>query len=110
MIENLTFLTFPMGTHLFCSNHLQQDLIRYLKGKANCNATDISFFVQSFKQLLSEETEESFDQMWSTLKDGRQFECNKNVLNYFENRLLPTFKAHSSIWILKGAGIVKILS
>ena len=54
---------------------------------------------------MSEETEESFDQMWSTLKDGRQFECNKNVLNYFENRLLPTFKAHSSIWILKGAGI-----
>ena len=56
---------------------LEQDLIHYLKGKANCNATDISFFVQSFKGLMSEETAESFDQAWSALKDKHHFECNK---------------------------------
>lgn len=49
---------FPWGTHVFCWNHLEQDLKHYLKGKANCNATDISFFVQSFKGLMSEETAE----------------------------------------------------
>ena len=86
---------------------MEQDLIHYLKGKANCNATDISFFVQSFKGLMSEETAESFDQVWSALKDKHHFECNKTVLNYFENKLLPTFKSHSSIWVLKGAGIEK---
>ena len=48
---------------------------------------------------------QSFDQAWSALKDKHHFECNKTVLNYFENKLLPTFKSHSSIWVLKGAGI-----
>ena len=94
-----------MGTHVFYWNHLEQDLIHYLKGKANCNATDISFFVQSFKELMSEETAESFYQAWSALKDKHQFECNKTVLNYFENKLLPIFKSHSSIWVLKGVSI-----
>ena len=56
---------------------------------------------------MSEETAESFDQVWSALKDKHHFECNKTVLNYFENKLLPTFKSHSSIWVLKGAGIEK---
>ena len=86
---------FPLGCHVFCWNHLEQDLHYYLKNTANCSATNISFFAHAFKGLMIETTETKFDQAWSVLKETKEFQSHDLVRNYFENKLLPAFKAHS---------------
>ena len=96
---------FPLGMHIYCWNHLEQDLIYYLKTKANASANDISFYVQNFKKLMMEETEDDFDKVWGVMRVNQRFQGSKVVLNYFDNRLLPQFKAHASIWVLKAAGV-----
>jgi len=79
----------------------KRDLQFYLRNKANCTATDINYFVNTFQGLMTECTETEFDQVWISLKGEKRFHSNHVVLNYFESNLLPAFKMHSSIWVLK---------
>lgn len=95
---------FPSGYHVFCWNHMERDLHYYLKSKANCTATEISYFANAFKQLMNEPLEEDFDSLWNVIRKSSHFTRHSVVLNYFEKRLIPTFKVHSSIWVLKSAG------
>ena len=97
---------FPSGYHVFCWNHLKRDLQFYLRNKANCTATDINYFVNAFQGLITECTETEFDQAWTSLKSEKKFHSNHIVLNYFESNLIPAFKIHSSIWVLKSAGVL----
>ena len=96
---------FPLSQHVFCWNHLERDLHFYLKQKANCTGSEISYFSNVFKQLMQESTEVEFNRCWSSYKDKDLFQSNKTVCNYFEAKLLPVFKHNSSIWVLKSAGI-----
>ena len=96
---------FPLGSHIYCWNHLERDLIYYLKSKGNCNSKEISSFVQSFKALMMEKTEKEFDDSWVEMRQKSFFQGNSVVLSYFENKLLPAFKCHASIWVLKSAGV-----
>ena len=81
---------------------LERDLHFYLKNTANCQSSEISFYASAFKSLMIEESEEEFDKSWTNFKESITSSC---VLRYFEQKLLPTFKKHSSIWILKEMGI-----
>lgn len=40
------------------------------------------------------------------MKSEKRFHSNHVVLNYFESNLLHAFKMHSSMWILKSAGVL----
>ena len=93
---------FPLCLNVFCWNHLERDLHFYLKNTANCQSSEISFYANAFKSLMIEESEEEFDKSWTNFKESITSSC---VLRYFEQKLLPTFKKHSSIWILKEMGI-----
>lgn len=97
---------FPLGYHLFCWNHLKRDLQFYLRNKANCTPTDVNYFTNAFQDLMTESTETEFDRAWTTLKKEKKFCANHLTLNYFESKLLPAFKMHSSIWVLKSAGVL----
>lgn len=91
---------------MFCWNHLEQYLIHYLKSKANCKSSEISYYANIFKQLMLETTEANFEKAWSNYRHCKWFVTNTKVCNYFEKTLIPVFKAHSAIWILRKAGIV----
>ena len=54
---------------------------------------------------MMEETEDDFEKFWGVMRVNERFKGCKVVLNYFDNRLLPQFKAHASIWVLKAAGV-----
>lgn len=54
---------------------------------------------------MLETTEGNFEFTWSNHNTSKQFTTNSKVLNYFDKTLMPTFKSHSSIWILRKAGI-----
>ena len=90
---------------MFCWNHFEQDPIHYLKSKANCKSSEISYYTNIFKQLMLETTEANFEQAWSKYSQSKLFVANSKASNYFENTLIPVFKAHSAIWILRKAGI-----
>ena len=96
---------FPAGVHAFCWNHLERDLHFHLKQKANCTATEISYFANAFKRLMNEPSEVEFSQLWESLKISPFFKKNNAVEKYFETKLIPTFKSHSAIWVLKSAGL-----
>ena len=51
---------------------------------------------------MTEECSEELDEEWNKLKLSF---TNKPVLKYFEEKLLPAFKEHSSIWKLKENGV-----
>ena len=93
---------FPLSHHAFCWNHLERDLHFYLKNTANCKPTEISFYANVFSHLMTEECSEELDEEWNKLKLSF---TNKPVLKYFEEKLLPAFKEHSSIWKLKENGV-----
>lgn len=93
---------FPLSLHVFCWNHLERDLHFYLKNTANCKSSEISFYANAFSHLMSEVNKEEFDMEWDKLKLSF---ASKSVLNYFEQKLLPAFKEHSSIWKLKENGV-----
>ena len=90
---------FPLGSHIYCWNHLECDLSYYLKSKDNCNLKEIS------KALMMEKIEKEFDDSWVEMRQKSFSQGNSVVLSYFENKLLPAFKCHASIWILKSAGV-----
>ena len=92
---------FPLCLNTFCWNHLERDLHFYLKN-ANCQPSKISFYVNAFKALMIEEREEDFNAAWISVK--KTF-TNSTVLQYFEKKLLPAFKVHSSIWKLREMGV-----
>ena len=98
-------LVFPLGIHVFCWNHLERDLHFSLKNTANCTASEINYFANVFKQLILEVTEVEFDRAWNDLHDNTHFGNHELVRSYFEKKLLPAFKTHSSIWLLKSAGV-----
>ena len=93
---------FPHCLNVFCWNHLERDLHFYLKNSANCRPSEISYYANTFKELMTEESEEEFDKAWSNCKVTFN---NERVLKYFEQRLLPAFKEHSSIWKLREMGV-----
>ena len=93
---------FPMCLNVFCWNHLELDLHFYLKNSANCKPSEISYYANSFKALMIEENEDDFDSSWSITKASF---TNPTVLRYFEQKLLPAFKEHSSIWKLREMGV-----
>ena len=97
---------FPVGVHVYCWNHLEQDLYWYLKHNGNCNAEQINYFVNSFKALLEGcTTEVEFDREWDQLRETKKFACNEKVIKYFTKNLIPAVKAHAAIWVLKEAGV-----
>ena len=93
---------FPLCLNVFCWNHLERDLHFYLKNTANCQSSEISFYANAFKSLMIAESEVEFDKSWMSFKESITSPC---VLKYFEQKLLPAFKNHSSIWTLKEMGI-----
>lgn len=99
---------FPVGFHLFCWNHMENDLHWYLKNRSmgNCTSEEISFFTNAFKGLMMNTREVQFNEEWERLKSNQYFRSNTKICNYFETKLLPSFKQHASIWILKAAGVV----
>ena len=97
---------FPVGTHLYCWNHIQNDLHWHLKTKGNCTAAEINYFTNAFRGLMKNElTESDFDRAWAELKNSEEFTSKPKIITYFEQNLLPSFKAHAAIWVLKTAGI-----
>ena len=96
---------FPSGFHLFCWNHLTRDLQWYLKNQGNCTAEEINFFTNTFRRLTTEDNEIDFDRMFNELLDKNEFLHNKKVSSYFQSNLIPSFKEHAAIWILKTAAI-----
>ena len=89
---------------MYFAGIIKRDL--QLANKANCTATDINNFVNAFQGLMTKCTEAKFDLAWFSLKSEERFHSNDVVLTYFENNLLPAFKIHSSIWVLKSAGVL----
>lgn len=89
---------FPIANHLFCWNHIENDLLWYLKDSCNASPEDINYFVKN-------ETEIEFDREWEDVKNMDRFSAKPKVLNYFVNNLIPVFKGHAAIWLLKEAGI-----
>ena len=84
---------------------METDLHWYLKGKCNFSPEDINYFINVFRGLMNSETEIEFDSEWNEIKKNQKFlSCNK-VCQYFEGNLIPSFKLHASIWVLKAAGI-----
>ena len=97
---------FPMCLNVFCWNHLERDFHFYLKNSANCKPSEISYYANSFKALMIEENEDDFDSSWSITKASF---TNPTVLRYFEQKLLPAFKEHSSIWKLREMGVSELM-
>lgn len=56
---------------------------------------------------MLETTEVNFEGTWSKYSNSKHFTANVKVHNYFQKTLLPVFKAHSSVWVLRKAGIAK---
>ena len=97
---------FPIGNHLFCWNHIQNDVHWYLKNHAKCTAEELNQFVNAFQQLMHNQvTEAEFEVEWNKLKNTDLFMSKPTIIHYFENSLIPMFKLHAAIWILKSAGI-----
>ena len=92
---------FPQCLNVFCWN-FERDLHLYLKNSANCRPSEISYYANTFKELMTEESEEEFDKAWNSNKVSF---TNDSVLKYFEQRLIPAFKEHSSIWKLREMGV-----
>ena len=93
---------FPHCLNVFCWNHLERDLHFYLKNSANCRPSEISYYANIFKEMMTEESEEEFDKAWN---NNKVTFANESVLKYFEQRLIPAFKEHSSIWKLREMGV-----
>ena len=72
----------PVGNHLYCWNHLENDLYWHLKKTSNCTAEQITYFTNAFNNLM--------------VSHCNEVDC-----------LIPVFKAHLGIWTLRAAGIVK---
>ena len=51
---------------------------------------------------MTKESEEEFDKAWN---NNKVTFANESVLKYFEQRLIPAFKEHSSIWKLREMGV-----
>ena len=39
--------------NVFCWNHLERDLHFYLKNSANCRPSEISYYANTFKELMT---------------------------------------------------------
>lgn len=96
---------FPIGNQLFCWIHLENDLLWYLKN--NCNATpeELSYYVNSWRELVFNDSEVEFDRELERLENTDRFLSNQKICAYFTNNLIPSFKAHAAIWKLKAAGV-----
>ena len=82
---------FPVGTHLYCWNHIQNDLHWHLKTKGNCTAAEINYFTNAFRGLMKNElTESDFDRAWAELKNSEEFTSKPKIITYFEQNLLPS--------------------
>ena len=78
----------------------------YLKNHAKCTAEELNQFVNAFQQLMHNQvTEAEFDAEWNRLKNTDLSISKPTIVHYFENSLIPMFKLHAAIWILKSAGI-----
>ena len=97
--------TFPIANHLFCWNHIENDLLWYLKNSCNCTPEDIFYYVNAWKNLVKNETEVEFDREFEDMKSMDRFLEKPKVLQYFLKNLIPVFKGHAAIWVLKEAGI-----
>ena len=72
---------FPVGTHLFCWNYIQNDLHWYLKSKGNCTAAEINYFTNALRGLMKNElTENDFDRAWAELKNTDEFTSKPKVI------------------------------
>ena len=100
--------SFPVGTHLYCWNHLINDLRWHLRNKCNCSTEEINYFVNAFKNIQTNICEVEFDRDWQDLKVNKMFTKRPKITNYFEDNLIPAFKNHGSIWGLKAAGIPSV--
>ena len=93
---------FTQCLNVFCWNHLERDLHFYLKNSANCKPSEISYYANAFKELMIAESEDEFNKVWNNTKASF---TNQTVLKYFEQRLIQTFKEHSSVWKLREMGL-----
>lgn len=51
--------------------------------------------------MKKELTESDYDRAWAELKNTDEFTSKPKIITYFEQNLIPSFKAHAAIWILK---------
>ena len=96
---------FPSGSHLFCWNHLLNDLRWHARHRCSSTADEVNYYVNVFRRLMNNGiTEIDFDREWETVK--LSFKSKRKIYDYFEKKLIPTFKKHASIWTLRKAGIL----
>ena len=73
---------FPVGSHLYCWNHLENDLYWQLKKSCNYTAEQITYFTNTFKNLtISNLNEVDFDNNWKQLKCNKEFTSSSKVLS-----------------------------
>lgn len=67
-------------------------------------AEDVSYFVNTRRQISLNEAEVDFDRDWDDFKNSAKFSSYPKVMKYF-SETIPIFKKHSAVWVLQDAGI-----
>ena len=80
-----------------------QDLKWHLRNKCNCSPHEVNKAITTFQTLMILTTENELDNHWQQTKSNSGFK--PKVMQYFEKHLLPKFKKHGSVWVLRQAGI-----
>ena len=101
---------FPIGNQLFCWIHLENDLLWYLKKNCNATAEELSYYINTWKDLVLNESEVEFDRELERLWSSDRFVSNQKICGYFRDNLIPAFKAHAAIWTLKAAGVADFVT
>ena len=81
---------FPVGNHLFCWNHILNDLRWHARNKCNCTIEEVNVYFNIFRRMIDTTTEADFDEQWDKAKD--KFKTKSKILEYFEKHLIPKFK------------------
>ena len=87
----------PLANHLFCWSHLETDLRWYLKKVCNAIPEDINFFVNKWKDLISNETEVDYNRDWDDMINFDRFVARPKVLKYIADNIIPVFKGEGAL-------------
>ena len=94
--------SFPVGTQLYCWNHLIDDPQWHLLNKCNCTTEKTSYFLMPLKVFKLIYLKLNLE----NLKANEMFTNSPKITKYFEENLIPSLRNHGSIWVLKAAGIL----
>lgn len=86
----------PKSLHVYCWNHIRQDVKYWIKKQANHRASDVRFYTDCTWDLLDSCSEKEFQKKYETMKKH----WSKRFLDYFEKHLLNDVKENGK-WLLK---------